>query len=213
MRPFTIYPEESFLTSVEEISTYVNGGEIIAFPTETVFGLGVCRNNFEAINNLYNLKGRDKTKAMILHVSDLNVIEEYVDSLPELFHILAKEFFPGPLTLVVKKKKSIGSLPFAMDNTIAFRMPDNEIALKLIDALGGGIVATSANISGEPNLITHEDVAKHFKDKIFGIIEGECKHKLPSTVLKIEEDNFCKILREGAITRKKLETFLKKSCG
>lgn len=181
-------------------------GKVVAFPTETVYGLAVDCLNANALEALYNLKQRPKDKSFTLHLSNLNDAKSFSQDLSELFFKLARKFWPGPLTLVVKKKEGI--LPEFYKDTIAFRVPDHEIALKFIEKVGRPIAGTSANISGKEPAVSLLQVKSCFLEGVgFFLDGGESVLKKSSTVLDLSNEKL-KILREGAITKKTLENFI-----
>jgi L-threonylcarbamoyladenylate synthase len=184
--------------------------EIIAFPTETVYGLGASALDLQALENLYTLKKRSPQKAMIIHIADIEDVYRVAEKIPEEFFLLSEKFFPGPLTIVLKKRKEIPSL-ISSDDTIAVRMPDHDLTRKLLRLAKDPIVGTSANMSGAENLIRAEDVYEQFKGQIAAVFDGgECQYKKPSTVIGFLGDKM-KLFREGAIEKSKIEDFLHKN--
>jgi L-threonylcarbamoyladenylate synthase len=201
----TLLIQESDLTpqTLEILISALNKDEIIAIPTETVYGLAVSANNPAALEKLYELKNRPQQKAFVLHISSFDSLSAYVQDLPKEFFLLAEHFLPGPLSLVVKKSA-------ASEETIAIRMPSDPTAKKFIDAAGGAVLATSANISSQPCLLTAKEIFQTFSGKIFAVIDsGESPLKIASTILSLAESS-PKILRQGSITKEALEKALNK---
>lgn len=182
--------------------------KIVAFPTETVYGLGAHMFREEAIEKIYLLKKRSKNKSLIVHLSKIEDVEKVADEIPDNFYLLAKEFFPGPLTIVLKKRRNV-PLNISNDSTIAVRMPDCKYTKKLIEYVKDPIVGTSANISNEKNPICASDVMEVFFNKIDAIIDaGECQIKIPSTIVSLVDKPY-RIIRTGTISKKQIEKVLK----
>ncbi len=182
-------------------------GELVAFPTETVYGLGASVFLPEAIQKIFQVKGRPQDNPLIVHISDLKQLEMIVQDVPESFYLLAKAFFPGPLTVLLKKKECVPAIVSANLETIGVRMPAHELALKLIEAVGVPLVAPSANISGRPSSTRAEHVVNDFAGHIAGVLDGgPCGLGIESTVLAL--DPVPTILRPGAIGQKELEAVL-----
>jgi L-threonylcarbamoyladenylate synthase len=209
---------------VTQAAELLKKGKIVAFPTETVYGLGVDYLNENAVSDLFELKGRDAYKPFTLHVSCIKQVEDVASELNDDFYLLAQAFLPGPLTLIVKtaklfpsmllkqKKTKDDSLQYddSVLRTIGIRYPDNVIALELINAFGRPIAATSANYSGYADAINAEEVRKCFSNKIASILDGgETVYKKASTVLSITGPSPV-ILRQGILEKKHIEDILKK---
>jgi len=182
-------PEKQAIKLAVEI---LKDGGLVAFPTETVYGLGAEYSNKSAVKRIYEVKDRPKNKPLTLHISDMTMLNRFVDHIPELAGRLIKRFWPGPLTLVLKSKKG---------KKIGFRMPKNKVALQLISNLGSPIVAPSANLSGKKAPTSAKDVAKSLSDNVDLILDGGKTHLgRESTV--VDASVFpCKILREGAVSK------------
>ncbi len=184
-------------------------GELVAFPTETVYGLGAPIFNPAAIAKIYLAKGRPSDNPLIAHISSLDQIQEIARDIPPEFYLLAKAFFPGPLTVVLKKHPSVPSIVSGGLDTIAVRMPSHPIALALIGAVGQPIVAPSANLSGKPSSTTAQHVASDFEDKIKAVIDGGAtEYGIESTVVSLVAEP-C-LLRLGAIPKEAIEKVLGK---
>ncbi|NGX29434.1 MAG: Threonylcarbamoyl-AMP synthase [Candidatus Anoxychlamydiales bacterium] len=192
----------------KNIVDYLNESKVIAFPTETVYGLGAHMFKEEAIEKIYTLKKRDKNKALIVHLGSIEDVKRVAIKIPNDFYILANRFFPGPLTIILKKNPKISSL-ISSDLTIALRMPDNYYTQKLINLLGSPIVGTSANISNRKSPVNAKMVLDAFLNKIPAIIDtGECELKIPSTIISLVEKPY-KILRIGSISKEQIDKTLK----
>jgi len=186
---------------------YLRKGELVAFPTETVYGLGAPIFNPEACAKIYLAKGRPSDNPLIAHISSLDQIDQIAREIPPEFFLLAKAFFPGPLTVVLKKHPAVPSIVSGGLDTIAVRMPSHPIARQLISALGQPIVAPSANLSGKPSSTTADHVMADFEGKIGAVIDGGAtEYGIESTVVSLVGKP-C-LLRLGAIPKAQIEQIL-----
>jgi L-threonylcarbamoyladenylate synthase len=188
---------------IKKAAEIIKSGGVVAFPTETVYGLGANAYDEQAVKKIFELKGRPQDNPLIVHISKKQDVYIVAREVPEKAKVLIREFWPGPLTLVLPKNPSIPDIVTAGLDTVAVRMPDHPIALKLIRLSGVPIAAPSANISGKPSATQPEHIKKYFGEKVF-LIEGEVKIGIESTVLDLTED-VPKILRPGAITKEMIE--------
>jgi L-threonylcarbamoyladenylate synthase len=188
---------------IKKAAEIIKSGGIVAFPTETVYGLGANAYDEQAVKKIFELKGRPQDNPLIVHISKKQDVYLVARGIPEKAKVLIREFWPGPLTLVLPKNPSIPDIVTAGLDTVAVRMPDHPIALKLIRLSGVPIAAPSANISGKPSATQPEHIKKYFGEKVF-LIEGKVKIGIESTVLDLTED-VPKILRPGAITKEMIE--------
>ena len=157
---------------IEKAANELRLGELIAFPTETVYGLGADATNEQAVKRVYLAKGRPSDNPLIVTVSSRKMVEEYVESFPERAVKLMDAFWPGPLTMILKIKE--GALSKAVTGgleTAAFRMPQNKATLKLIESAGVPIVGPSANSSGKPSPTTAQHVYHDLEGRIAGILD------------------------------------------
>ena len=186
---------------INEAAEIIKAGELVAFPTETVYGLGANGFDESACKKIYEVKNRPPIKPLSLMVADFDMINKIADVTP-LAEKLIKKFLPGPLTLILPKREIVPDFVTADQKTVGIRMPDNEIALTLIKAADCPIAAPSANISGEESPTTAEEVLKSFNKKIPLILDGgTCKFKISSTIIDLSGE--CPIIRrEGAIDKK-----------
>ncbi len=193
-----------------EAAILLKEGSIVAFPTETVYGLGASIFQPQAISEIFNVKGRPQDNPLIAHVSNLKQVEQIACNIPPIFYSLASHFFPGPLTVVLTKQQCVPSIVSAGLNSIALRMPSHPIALDLIKAVGDPIVAPSANISGAPSSTCCEHVLQDFDGKIAAVINGGVAYYgIESTVISLIDGNPM-LLRPGAIDVESLEEVLQK---
>jgi L-threonylcarbamoyladenylate synthase len=182
-------------------------GELISFPTETVYGLGADATNEAAVKKVYAAKGRPSDNPLIVHISAIEEVEQYVKQVPEIADKLMETFWPGPLTLIFKvKEQAFAPTVTAGLDSVAMRMPDNALTLQLIRESGKPLVGPSANTSGKPSPTTAEHVFHDLKGKIAGVLDdGETGVGLESTVLDITDPERPTILRPGATTKEALE--------
>lgn len=183
-------------------------GELVAIPTETVYGLAADATNGEAVARIYSTKGRPQFNPLIVHVAYVGMAERYVEWTDEA-EKLADAFWPGPLTLVLKRRADcpISELVSAGGDTLAIRCPQHPVAHQLIAAYGEGIAAPSANRSGRVSPTTAQHVREEFGDAVFVIDGGPCRHGIESTVVDLSGAAPA-ILRPGSITRQMLEKVL-----
>ncbi|RLI80483.1 threonylcarbamoyl-AMP synthase [Archaeoglobales archaeon] len=183
----------------------IKKGGLVAFPTETVYGLGADALNRNAVKKIFEVKRRPLDNPLIAHVSSIDGVHEIAE-VNKIAERLIEAFFPGPLTLVMKKKRIVPKETTANLNTIAVRMPDHKIALKLIELSETPIAAPSANLAGKPSPTKFEHVLE-LKGKIDAIIVGRTNIGLESTVVDTTVYPV-KILRPGAITPEMLKEFV-----
>ncbi|MEG0829560.1 MAG: L-threonylcarbamoyladenylate synthase [Anaerovoracaceae bacterium] len=183
----------------------INDGGLVAFPTETVYGLGADALNPDAVAKVYAAKGRPSDNPMIVHIGRASDIGQLTPRLNATLVSLIEQFWPGPLTLVVKKKPSVPDVTTGGLDTVAIRMPDGELALDLINYAGCPIAAPSANLSGRPSPTKASHVIDDLSGAIDAIIQGEdCRVGIESTVLDVSGD-VPTILRPGIITAEHIE--------
>ncbi len=196
MKPAEILPVDADL--VDKAATALKAGELVIFPTETVYGVGADAGNGGAVAKIYEIKGRPANKAIIVHVADSTMAARYVEW-TDAAEKLAATFWPGPLTLVLKRKGGIGARELADGDTLAVRAPANPMAQQLIKALGGGLAGSSANRSGEPSPVMCEQAQAALGENVLALDGGPCTVGLASTVLDMTQSELT-ILREGAIS-------------
>ncbi|MEQ8579968.1 MAG: L-threonylcarbamoyladenylate synthase [Balneola sp.] len=184
----------------------IKNGEVVAFPTETVYGLGADAWNPEAIAKVFETKGRPSDNPLIVHISDFDQVNKFAAEVPEVAQLLIEEFWPGPLTLVFKKKPEVLDVVTSGLTTVAIRMPANDIAISLISGTNP-LVAPSANRSGAPSPTKASHVMADFGSSVLVIDGGSTQVGLESTVLDISGDQPM-ILRPGVIGKDQLEKVL-----
>jgi L-threonylcarbamoyladenylate synthase len=182
----------------------LRAGELVAFPTETVYGLGANANNPAAVRKIFALKGRPTNHPVIVHVDDAKHLQRWVFDMPEAAQRLGDAFWPGPLTLVVKRAPAVSDVITGGQDTVAVRIPSHPIARQLLHAFGGGIAAPSANRFGHVSPTRAEHVRDEFGDSVKMILEGgDCKIGLESTIVSCV-DGVTRLLRPGSITLSQL---------
>jgi L-threonylcarbamoyladenylate synthase len=191
----------------EAAEILIRGG-LVAFPTETVYGLGANALDASAAEKIYEAKGRPSDNPLIVHISNLKDIELLAEDIPQKAYQLAEVFWPGPLTIILKKKDCVPYGTTGGLNTVGIRLPANEIARSLIAAAGVFVAAPSANVSGKPSPTKAEHVIADLEGKVDMIIDGgSATLGLESTIVDLSEEAPV-ILRPGCITRAMLENVI-----
>ncbi len=189
---------------VEKGISILRQGGIVAFPTDTIYGLGACADLRQAVERIYEVKGRPHHMALPLLLANTSQISEVADYVPPVAWLLASNFLPGALTLVLFKSSSISGIIAAGGMTVAVRVPNHPVPFALAEGLGAPIVGTSANLSGKPGSLTADEVYSQFGGKIDLVIDGgRCPGGRESTIVDVTGEKPV-ILREGAISREKL---------
>lgn len=195
-------------SDMEEAADLIKSGEVVAFPTETVYGLGADGLNEEAVKKIFQAKGRPQDNPLILHVDSLEMLKRLVVEIPKDAYLCMDKFWPGPLTMLFKRTDIVPDIITAGLDTVAIRMPSHPIALELIERSGTPIAAPSANTSGRPSPTRASHVIQDMDGKIAMIIDGgETGVGLESTVLDLTDD-IPMILRPGGVTLEDLKEFL-----
>jgi len=179
-------------------------GNLVAFPTETVYGLGANAFNPAAIEKIFALKGRPSSNPLIVHIADVAQLKELAREVQPMEELLITAFWPGPLTLIFPKTEKVPAVATGGLDTVAVRMPAHEGALELIRSAGFPIAAPSANPSGKPSSTHHDHVKNYFGDRIFRMEGGDTEHGLESTVVQVK-DGVPHIYRLGSVTPDEIE--------
>lgn len=193
--------------NIERAVRYLQAGDLVAFPTETVYGLGADATNDKAVAKIFTAKGRPDFNPLIVHLPNLEAAQEIVE-FDELALLLAQRFWPGALTLVLPRKKEcpISRLASAGLETLAVRVPANPLALNLLNAYDRPLAAPSANPSGQISPTHAKHVADGLGDKVAVILDGgTCKIGVESTVVGFSHDGLV-LLRPGGVTKEQLQT-------
>ncbi len=187
--------KEAVIKAAQSLSS----GRLVAFPTETVYGLGADASNSEALSLLYKVKGRPAQHPVIVHLSKLDEIEKWACNPPDAAYVLGKLFWPGPLTMVLKKTNTVLDEVTGGQDTVGIRIPSHPLALALLNEFGGGIAAPSANKYGKLSPTSAEDVKTEFGDEIDMVLDGGfCQVGIESTIVDLSTDE-PRILRPGMI--------------
>ncbi len=192
-------------TDLELVINSLKRGEIVSIPTETVYGLAGNALKEESVDLIFNLKKRPAFNPLIVHIPDVNFLDRVAENIPDPAKLLANHFWPGPLTLILKKKASIPNRVTAGKDTVAVRVPNHPLTLELLKKLPFPLAAPSANPFGSisPTLAIH--VYKYFGDKVPFILDGgSCKSGLESTIIGFENETPV-LYRHGALALEKIK--------
>ncbi len=187
-------------------------GALVAFPTETVYGLGADATNAQAVARIYEVKGRPAIHPLIVHIADLKYLDQWISDIPEYAIALAREFWPGPMTLILQRSELAKDFITGGQNTVGIRIPDNSLALGLLDAFhklgGSGIAAPSANRFGQVSPTTaeavQEELGSYLSDTDLVLDGGPSAVGVESTIIDCTGE-LPRILRPGAITIEMIE--------
>lgn len=197
--------DEEIITRAAEI---IKKGGIIIFPTDTIYGLMAQAFDPQVVKKVFRLKGRESEKAMPVLIQSKRQLYQLVRKIPSQASTLIKQFWPGPLTIVFKAKKTVPDIICGEKKSIGVRLPDSSWTRALIKKCKSPLIATSVNPSGYPSSIRIEEIPESIKDKVDLIIDvGPSAMKLPSTVIDMTLTP-PKVLREGAISKKNLQEYL-----
>lgn len=184
-----------------KIKNILESDGVVAFVTDTVWGLGCLPDSEKAVKRIYEIKHRDTKKPLILMSYDIYPLIKYIDALPKQAHLLIKKHFPGALTLVLKKSKETPDYITSGLPTVGIRVPNNEVFADICKSINGGVLATtSANLSSQPPALTYEEALKYIGDKVDYVVKpyGLKSNGTASTVAGIIDD-VIKIFRQGDI--------------
>lgn len=181
-------------------ATMLADGKTVIFPTETVYGLGANALDEDAATKIYQVKGRPSDNPLLVHVADKEDVYDLVENVDDRAKLLMDKFWPGPLTIVFKKKAIIPDRTSGGLDTVAIRMPSDQVARDLIRQAGVPIAAPSANISGRPSPTKPEHIIRDMDGRVDGIlVGGPCDYGVESTIIDLSED-LAMVLRPGSIT-------------
>ena len=198
-------PESPDPDVVKRAAEELHRGGVVAFPTETVYGLGADALNVGAVQKVFSVKGRPADNPLIVHVADTRHLLELAEEIPRKGRQLADRFWPGPLTLILPKTSIVPDIVTAGLPTVAVRVPDHPVTLAIIQAFGGGIVGPSANLSGKPSPTQADHVMADLAGMIDVVVDaGPTRIGLESTVVDVTVDPPA-ILRRGGLSQERLE--------
>ena len=194
--------------SLRRISETIHRGGIIAFRTDTFYGLGADPLNREAVRSIKQLKGREGDKPILIVISELDQIERLITDRTRSFHLLAERFWPGPLTLIGNAAPMVPEEITAGTGTVGVRLPGGDKVRALISECGGALTATSANPSHQPPAKTAQEVHQYFGEKIELIVDGgRAQTDQPSTVVDVSGTE-PRLIREGVMVWSEIQTVL-----
>mgnify|MGYP003578193695 CR=1 FL=1 len=200
-------------SSIQKAAEMLRSGGLIAFPTETVYGLGADARNEQAIRRIFAVKRRPLNHPLIVHLGQKHEISKWAREVSDVAHRLMESFWPGPLTLVFKRNPDMLDLIAAHQDTVALRMPDHPVALALLSAFGDGVVAPSANRFTHVSPTTAQGVSEELGDDVDFILDGgACAIGLESTIVDVSCDPPT-ILRPGMITAEEISVLLGQPIG
>ena len=196
----------SLQKQVEQGISILKEGGIVAFPTDTVYGLGAAVSLPRAVERVYQVKGRPRNTPLPLLLADKSQLGEVAEPVPPIARLLAEKFLPGGLTMVLFKSKSVPDIVTGGGKTVALRIPAHPVPLALARGVGTPIIGTSANLSGQPSALTAEEVYAQLNNKVDLIIDGgRCPGGRESTIVDLTGETPL-VLREGAISREELKS-------
>ena len=198
------------LDSIDKAADLILKGEVVAIPTETVYGLAADALNKNAVKKIFEAKGRPSDNPLIVHIANFEEIYNFTKNLPKEAEILTKKFWPGPLTIILKKNNIIPDIVTGGLDSVAIRMPDLNITRDLIKLSGKILAAPSANLSGRPSPTSYKHVLNDLNGKIPAILTGpDCTVGVESTVIDLTSEPIC-LLRPGKITAEEISQVINK---
>lgn len=196
---------------IEQAVTLLKAGKLVAIPTETVYGLGADARNPVAVQNIYLAKERPSTNPLIIHIPHVDVLSDWAIDIPDTAFELAHAFWPGPLTLILKRHPSVPKIVTGGQDSIAIRIPNHPLTLELLKRFEGGIAAPSANRYGRISPTTAAHVKKELGSRVDYILDGgACTVGIESTIVSLLSNIEPMILREGSIAAEDLSKVLRR---
>ena len=188
------------MTEVQRAAELLRAGELVAFPTETVYGLGADAGNPSAVAKVFAAKGRPADHPLIVHLPDATQLERWAVDIPETARQLAAAFWPGPLTLILKRAPGVLDAITGGQDTVGLRVPGHPVALELLRAFGGGVAAPSANRFGRISPTTADHVREELGDRVAMVLDGgPCRVGIESTIVDLSSGR-ARILRPGMLS-------------
>ncbi|MGW5655098.1 L-threonylcarbamoyladenylate synthase [Streptomyces humi] len=195
-------------SDIEKAAGVLRDGGLVALPTETVYGLGANAEDPAAVARIFQVKGRPPSHPLIVHIGGAEQLDDWVQDVPATARLLAEHFWPGPLTLVLRRGSRVPLEATGGLDTVAVRVPDHPVALALLAAFGGGVTAPSANRFGQVSPTTANDVRDELGDAVDFVLDGgPCQVGVESTIVDVTGEA-PSILRPGGVTREDLEAVL-----
>ena len=193
---------------IENAAEFLRAGGLVAFPTETVYGLGADASNAQAVRRIFQAKGRPADHPLIVHLADMSELKNWAREVPRSAWLLAEAFWPGPMTMILKRSDGVGDVLTGGQDTIGLRVPSHPVAHKLLLAFGGGIAAPSANRFGHLSPTAAEHVREELGDQVDLILDGgACPVGIESTIVDLS-GNQPAILRPGHVSAQQVEDAL-----
>ncbi|MFI6661214.1 L-threonylcarbamoyladenylate synthase [Streptomyces sp. NPDC050523] len=195
-------------SDIEKAAEVLHAGGLVALPTETVYGLGANAEDPAAVARIFQVKGRPPSHPLIVHIGDAKQLDDWVEEVPGTARLLAEHFWPGPLTLVLRRGRRVPLEATGGLETVAMRVPDHPVAHALLSAFGGGVTAPSANRFGSVSPTTADHVRAELGDAVEFVLDGgACTVGVESTIVDATGE-IPSILRPGGVTREDLEALL-----
>lgn len=196
---------------IQQAASMIQKGLVVAVPTETVYGLAADARNVDAVKTIFTIKNRPPNHPLIVHIASFEKLSEWAQDIPPIAAVIASHFWPGPITLLLKKKESVNDVVTGGLQTIAIRVPQNKALLKIINLLDTGLAAPSANPYKRISPTTPDHVLSGLSGKIDAVLDdGPCKIGVESTILDLTKNKIA-ILRHGPITKKMVEDLINQS--
>jgi L-threonylcarbamoyladenylate synthase len=203
-----ISPEEPERQIVDYAANYITRGGVVAVPTDTFYGLSADPFNLAAIGRVYEIKGRPESKALPILVSSVEQAVSLVRDVPDIFLTLAQKYWPGALTIVLEATHRLPLKVTGNTGRVALRWANSKVACEIINAVGGPITGTSANLTGMPACTNAADLIIQLGDRLPLILDsGDTRAVVPSTIVRLEGDEWM-IIREGAIAENDIQKTL-----
>ncbi|MFD7631390.1 L-threonylcarbamoyladenylate synthase [Streptomyces sp. NPDC059851] len=195
-------------SDIEKAAGVLRAGGLVVFPTETVYGLGANAEDRAAVSRIFEVKGRPPSHPLIVHIAGVEHLGDWVENVPATARLLAEHFWPGPLTLVLRRGRRVPFEATGGLETVAVRVPDHPLALALLATFGGGVTAPSANRFGSVSPTTADHVRAELGDAVDFVLDGSpCQVGVESTIVDVTSD-VPAVLRPGGVTREDLEAVL-----
>lgn len=202
---------QALVQAVKDASSALKDGQLVAFPTETVYGLGADAKNVKALELIFAAKGRPSEHPLIVHVAGVDEAEKWAAEFPDSARALARVFWPGPLTIVLKKSALVPELVCGGQDTVALRVPNHPVALALLQEFGSGIAAPSANKFGRLSPTSADDVKAEFSDSNLLVLDGgPCELGIESTIVDLSSGK-ARVLRPGMIQQESIRVVLEEA--
>jgi L-threonylcarbamoyladenylate synthase len=196
------------LMTTQEAAQKLLNGDLVVFPTETVYGLGALASNDTAVQKIFKVKGRPQHNPLILHIANISQLDKLVKDISQTALKLMDHFWPGPLTICFEKSEAVSDLVTADLPTVCVRMPNHPIAQELLKEVGQAIAAPSANLSGKPSTTSFQDALRQLEQDAVSFIDGgDTPIGLESTVIDCHNDTVT-LLRPGSISQEEIESVL-----